>query len=99
MDFPFERFLEISSVEQSRQRIANRLHAQSLAKTEIGEGERNLFGNPDGEGKMRFFDSDRCRLLAEVQDPDRVIQRNHRNTYIRTAVIVHVQAMKREVRR
>src|SRR6267154_1025868 len=52
--FTFERFIQVASVEQARQRIADGLIAQLFAELEIRKGKCGLFRHGDSELYIEF---------------------------------------------
>jgi hypothetical protein len=45
LQFPVESFFEKAAVEESRQRISNRLVPQRCPQFQIGQGQRQLLGD------------------------------------------------------
>src|SRR5882757_6406794 len=52
--FTLERFIQVASVEQARQRIADGLIAQLFAELEIRKGKCGLFRHGDSELYIEF---------------------------------------------
>ena len=69
--FALEGFFEIAPIEQSGQRVADRLAAQRLAQLQIRHGEADLIGDGRRQSLLRFGPGAGGRR-AEIQDSKRL---------------------------
>src|SRR6266853_5015400 len=83
--FPFERLLQEATVEQTSQRITNRLFTKGFAQLQTSQQKGDLRGRTDGQPLMRvpkilllrIRSEIRCAYEFQMQDANRVPLRDH----------------------
>ncbi len=82
-ELALERLLQIATVEEAGQRIANRLIAQRLTELEIRDGEAELIGHGGGEPLLRLGPLGGVRGGPEIEDAERFTLRDQGDAEVR----------------